>query len=233
MIAIKRLKNILWILIVAFGALTAYLISLRVATERNQVVVLERNIYHVRGDIRYLETEFESRANMRQLEKWNNDDYRYGAPQAAQYLPDERALASLQGVKSNGDVYVAPPVMMAMADAAASQPKEKTATESPAASQIRADDSILRVAAASTTATAPVKEIVPLVSKASHKADSEARAVPVRTAQVASPSSSSRTPDPVARKTARMALLDSQLLDDRTLRDLGAKAQAENRTRGN
>ncbi|MET0364252.1 MAG: colicin transporter [Sphingobium sp.] len=234
MIAIKRLKNILWILIVAFGALTAYLISLRVATERNAVQALERKIFHVRGDIRYLETEFEARANMRQLEKWNSEDYRYGAPQVAQYLPDERALASLQGVKTNGDVYVAPPVMMAMADSDNIQSEvSPAATQSPAPAQIREDDSILRVAAATPTATAPLRDVTPTPAPAARKPASEARTASVRTAQVAAQPAARPAPDPVARKAARMALLDSQLLDDRTLRDLGAKAQAENRSRGN
>ncbi|HTH28989.1 MAG TPA: colicin transporter, partial [Sphingobium sp.] len=130
MIAIKRLQNILWILVVAFGALSAYLISLRVATERNAVQALERRIYQTRADIRYLETEFEARANMRQLEQWNARDYRYVAPKVAQYLPDERALASLDRVETNGDGYVAPPVMMAMADAEAPAPIKPT-TPSP------------------------------------------------------------------------------------------------------
>jgi hypothetical protein len=225
MIAIKRLKNILWILIVAFGALTAYLISLRVATERNAVQALDGRIYAVRTDIRYLETEFESRSNMRQLEKWNNDDYRYGAPQAAQYLPDERALASLDGVKSNGELYVAPPVMMAMAAAGDAAPQATTRTESPAPAQIREDDSILRVASVAAEASAPVQD-------APRKAVDEARSTPVRTAQVSSRSPSHVVaPNVVARKAARMALLDAQLLDDRTLRDLGAKAAAEAGTR--
>ncbi|HEX7820841.1 MAG TPA: colicin transporter [Sphingobium sp.] len=222
MIAIKRLKNILWILIVAFGALTAYLISLRVATERNAVQALDGKIYHVRADIRYLETEFESRANMRQLERWNAQDYRYGAPQAAQYLPDERALASLDGVQSNGELYVAPPVMMAMADADAAAPEAAVRTESPAPAQIREDDSMLRVA------SAKVEAPIAAPQEAPRKPVETTRAVPVRTAQ-AMPRLSSNpvAPDPVARKAARMALLDAQLLDDRTLRDLGAKAAAE------
>lgn len=226
MIAIKRLKNILWILIVAFGALTAYLISLRVATERNAVQALDSKIYQVRADIRYLETEFESRANMRQLEKWNAEDYRYGAPQATQYLPDERSLASLDGVQSNGELYVAPPVMMAMADSAEAESQVAVRTESPAPAQIREDDSMLRVAAA--------KVEVPIVApqqsarKVSGTVSAPVKVAPVRTVQVASRSLSNQVaPDPVARKAARMALLDAQLLDDRTLRDLGAKAAAE------
>jgi hypothetical protein len=226
MIAIKRLKNILWILIVAFGALTAYLISLRVATERNAVQSLEQRIFHVRGDIRYLETEFEARANMRQLEKWNSQDYRYVAPQAAQYLPDERSLAQLDGVRSNGEIYVAPPVMMAMAEAEDGEAAEQqvaaaTRTESPAPAQIREDDSILRVAAAETPRIEPVSARKMLTDS---KAVRTAAATPVaaRSAPVVTVA-----PSPVARKAARMALLDAQLLDDRTLRDLGSKAAAE------
>ncbi|MCE7795869.1 colicin transporter [Sphingobium sufflavum] len=242
MIAIKRLKNILWILIVAFGALTAYLISLRVATERNAVQALDGKIFHVRADIRYLETEFESRANMRQLEKWNSADYRYGAPQAAQYLPDERALASLDGVKSNGEIYVAPPVMMAMADSAAPVTEAVAQrTQSPANEQIRDDDSMLRVASAKVQApvaaamsvsapvSAPVREAAQGGQRKATTRPDAARAAPVRTAQASVPAATASrpAPDPVARKAARMALLDAQLLDDRTLRDLGAKAAVE------
>jgi hypothetical protein len=241
MIAIKRLKNILWILIVAFGALTAYLISLRVATERNQVQALERRIFHTRGDIRYLETEFEARANMRQLEKWNADDYRYGAPQAAQYLPDERSLASLKGVPSNGDVYVAPPVMMAMADTAEPAAPVVKAPETPAPAQIRDDEATLRVTAATVTASATVRDVAPAPKPARKQpAEKTERAAPVRTAQadhapinLLPTATRAPAPSPVARKAARMALLDSQLLDDSTLRDLGAKARAETRSRGN
>lgn len=219
MIAIKRLKNILWILIVAFGALTAYLISLRVATERNAVQALDARIFHVRADIRYLETEFESRANMRQLEKWNSQDYRYGAPQASQYLPDERALASLDGVQTNGELYVAPPVMMAMADAPEAKVETAAArTESPAPAQIRETDTILRATAA--RVEAPVAAPARVTPR---RVIEEPKAAPVRTAEA----SVRPVSNPVARKAARMALLDAQLLDDRTLRDLGSRAAAE------
>jgi hypothetical protein len=216
MIAIKRLQNILWILLVAFGALSAYLISLRVATERNAVQALERRIHHARADIRYLETEFEARANMRQLEQWNARDYRYVAPKSAQYLPDERALASLDGVETNGDTYVAPPVMMAMADAETPSPVAKASvTASPAPTQIRDDESVIRAASARSAAA----------SKPAEAKDAAPRpATPTRLASLDKPAAA---PDPVARRAARMALLDEKLLDDRTLRDLGARAAAE------
>lgn len=218
MIAIKRLQNILWILIVAFGALSAYLISLRVATERNAVQALERRIYQTRADIRYLETEFEARANMRQLEQWNARDYRYVAPKAVQYLPDERALASLERMETNGDTYVAPPVMMAMAESEEAAPAAAAAAviASPAPVQIRDDETVIRAASAKAaslkTRTAPAKDAAP------------PSAAPARLAKADKPVAA---PDFVARRIARMALLDAKLLDDRTLRDLGARAAAE------
>jgi hypothetical protein len=117
MIAIKRLQNILWILVIAVGALSAYLISLRVATERNAVVAVERQIYTTRADIRYLEVEFSARSSMRQLAAWNARDIKYSVPGAGQYLSSERQLASLDSIEPSATPYVAPPVM-----AAASEP---------------------------------------------------------------------------------------------------------------
>lgn len=218
MIAIKRLQSIFWILLVAFGALTAYLISLRVATERNAVHLVEQRVAAVRADIRYLETEFEARASMRQLERWNATDYRYGAPQASQYLPDERALASLDRVPANGEIYVAPPVMMAMADADETPVAAQVA--SPAPAQIRQGEVMLRAASAAPSRSPAIK---PALASASV------------TLPAAMPRSTRPTDENgVARKAARMAmldakLLDASLLDDRTLRDLGAAAAAENR----
>lgn len=128
MIAIKRLQSIMWILIVAAGALSAYLISLRVATERNAMTHVERQIYDTRAHMRYLGAEFQARASMAQLEAWNSADIKYTVPQADQYLPNERALASLGGIAPVASPYVPPPVMTAMA-----QPQPDAAPSSPAA----------------------------------------------------------------------------------------------------
>ena len=38
MIAVKRLQSLIWVLLVALGALGAYLVSLKVATERNELI---------------------------------------------------------------------------------------------------------------------------------------------------------------------------------------------------
>jgi hypothetical protein len=198
---------------------------------------IEWKIHRVRADIRYLETEFDARANMRQLEVWNAQDYRYVAPGVGQYLASERSLANLDGVTSNGDPYVAPPVMMAMADEAkdAARPAN-TSVESPASDQIRADDTIIRAANARAAAPLDQPERPPVKSETQRPSVESA---PVRTAAAkpadkSSPTASARlasarpvTADPVVRKAARMALLDAKLLDERTLRDIDARAAAE------
>jgi len=65
MIAVKRLQSLIWIILVALGALGAYLVSLKVATERNELMRVRAQIARAQADIRYLETEFSARANMR------------------------------------------------------------------------------------------------------------------------------------------------------------------------
>jgi hypothetical protein len=115
MIAIKRLWSIMWILVIAAGALTAYLVSLRVATERNAVKAIERQIYGARANIRYLEVEFSARANIRQLAEWNARDIKYSVPGPGQYLSSERQLASLDSIEPSGQPASVAPVMAAMA----------------------------------------------------------------------------------------------------------------------
>lgn len=221
MIAIKRLQNILWIIIVAFGALTAYLISLRVATERNAAEALDQQIRQVRADIRYLEIEYESRTNMRQLEQWNSQVYRYVSPQSAQYLPDEGALAHLERIEPNGDLYVAPPVMMAMADDAPQLSVAAAPVASPASTQIHETAPPVQPAPVTSPSVS-----VPVRSAAAAPSAKPAKATPP-SARLAAAETGSSGGDALARRSQRMAMLDGMLLDDRTLRDLGAKAAAE------
>lgn len=213
MIAVKRLQSLIWILLVALGALGAYMVSLKVATERNELMKVRVQIARAKADIRYLETEFSARANMRQLERWNQDDFMYATPTAQQYLAGERALAHLDGVQPNGPDYVAPPVMVAMVQTSADLPSApQAAPASPAATQIRSDIAVIREA------------------HAADNVDKIAKAVPVKTAEEkAQDDADSAKPNPVARRAERMAMLDAKLLDDSTLGDLTAQAKRERR----
>jgi hypothetical protein len=213
MIAVKRLQGLIWILLVALGALGAYMVSLKVATERNELMKVRVQIARAKADIRYLETEFSARANMRQLERWNQDDFMYATPTAQQYLAGERALAHLDGVQPNGPDYVAPPVMVAMVQTSADLPSApQAAPASPAATQIRSDIAVIREA------------------HAADNVDKLAKAAPVKTAkEKAKDDADMSKPNPVVRRVERMAMLDAKLLDDSTLGDLTAQAKRERR----
>lgn len=196
MIAIKRLQSIMWILIVAVGALAAYLISLSVATERNAVRDVGAQIYRTRANIRYLEVEFSARASMRQLETWNAQDIRYSVPTASQYLSSEAQLASLDRIAPSGKPFVAPPVMAAMARADVAPEPVRVAVRT----DTSGDFSLIRSAvAAEPMAARPVTTThAPAVQAIKASAQSA----------------------PATARMTRLALLDEKLLDATTLRRL-------------
>ena len=94
-LAIKRLKNIGWIALVFIVLISLYPLSLSVGALRSNLERTDRQILATKKEMRYLETEFATRASLQQLEQWNDLDYGYVAPAAAQYLDGERALANL------------------------------------------------------------------------------------------------------------------------------------------
>jgi hypothetical protein len=231
MIAVKRLQSLFWVLVVALGALSAYLVSLKVATERNELMRVRGQIASARADIRYLETEFGARANMRQLEKWNAEDYRYSTLTAEHYLDGEQALAHLDGISPNGPAYVAPPVMVAMVEDARDLPSAPQAgMDSPATTQIRSDTAMIRTAAvevhdAPVTAAARVASVaITPASAATPRGDMHG------VTKTPAPKGSTRLASTIARKAERMAMLDSRLLDDGTLGDITRRAAAEKHT---
>jgi len=190
MIAIKRLQSIMWILVIAVGALAAYLINLRVATERNAVQDTIEQIRQARSEIRYLEVEFGARANTLQLANWNSTDLRLRVPAPSQYLPDERALAQLDRIEPPTPVAAPPPVMTAMADPA-------PAPAAGAAGGVQASDfALIRSASA---AEPPVARQAPATRQLADAAPAPARR-------------EAAAPDPAARRAARLAMLDAKLL---------------------
>ncbi|MBO9580933.1 MAG: colicin transporter [Sphingobium sp.] len=202
MIAIKRLWSIMWILVIAAGALTAYLVSLRVATERNAVKALERQIYSTRANIRYLEVEFSARANIRQLAEWNARDIKYSVPGTGQYLTSERQLASLDSIEPSGQPNAAPPVMAAMARnepaAAMIVPVKAEAPAKPAKAQ---DFALVRTASAAEPVRPKAMAVVAIAKP---------EAVPRIVKLVDKPA-------PKDRRAMRLAQLEATLLDPKTL----------------
>ncbi len=106
-LAAKRLEGIGWLALVFLVAILLYPLSLSVASLRSDLARTDQKIISVKKEIRYLETEFSARANLRQLEHWNKMEYGYLAPKASQYLEGERALANLGGANLRKSVKVA------------------------------------------------------------------------------------------------------------------------------
>jgi hypothetical protein len=99
------------------------MVSLRVATERNELARVEQQIIAAKRDIRSLQTELGTRGRMTQLEQWNAEVLALAAPSSAQFLKDEFTLARLY----RNDPTVADrsaELRLASAEAAAPRPAE-------------------------------------------------------------------------------------------------------------
>ncbi|MDQ4421333.1 colicin transporter [Sphingobium sp. DEHP117] len=210
MIAVKRLQSLFWVLFVAFGALSAYLVSLKVATERNELMRVRAQIASARADIRYLETEFAARANMRQLEQWASRDFHYSALGADNYLSDERQLAHLDGLQPNGPDYVPQPVLVAMIE---------SGDRAPAADE----------AAQPVSVAAPAEQPKPITPAIVKAKPEKVEVAPARLAKAEKPARAEAATRKAERKAERLAMLDAQLLDSSTLGELGRRAASEGR----
>jgi hypothetical protein len=94
MVVVHRFRWFGWFVLCVSVILGCYLMSSRVAAERNKLSEIERAIASTQRDIRALETEFDTRANLAQLQRWNGDTLKLSAPGANQYVEDKQ-LASL------------------------------------------------------------------------------------------------------------------------------------------
>jgi len=205
MTAAYRLKGIGW-----FGGCVAvvlgfYLVSLQVANERKKLELVNARIASAERDIRALETEFDTRANLVQLERWNGDTLALSAPTAGQYVADETALASLDVTAPMGEAGLRTASLVVPSGAPALAPAQAPMT---------------LVAATAPLPAAPVAALssVPAVVRTA------AVSVPVRMTPVAA----ARGAAAVAKvRPAAVAMLDRKLLSDSTLGDILASARAE------
>ena len=198
-------KSLGWFLAGVAVALGFLLVPLQVAAERKRLDRTAADIIRAKRDIRALETEFDTRANLAQLDKWNAETLGLVAPAADQFVADESALASIEPTQRGtapqmASVVPAAPAAVAMSQQPVIQPAVATAV-APAAP---------RAAAA---AAAPAQRVAPV---------SGAVAAPVARTAMASVSRE--------RPRAAVALLDRALLDDSVIGDLRSSARAEKRT---
>ncbi len=198
--AIKALSGFGWFLTGVIVAPACYLVSSQVAAERSKVEAVERAIAKAHKDIRGLETEFDTRANLAQLERWNGEVMRYTAPTPRQFLASDTELAALRPMEGDGTAerYAAMVVPQGLPEVVSGP---AVASDAVAAVKPAAE----KAAVAKTTA-APVAVAAVAVAK------------PKRAA----------APAPVVAKDRAVASLDSKLLKDSSFGDLmqGVRAEA-------
>src|ERR1700759_1467060 len=87
-------KSLGWFLAGVAVALGFLLVPLQVAAERKKLDKTGADITAAHHEIRALETEFDTRANVAQLEKWG-DTLHLNAPTTAQFVSNTNELASI------------------------------------------------------------------------------------------------------------------------------------------
>jgi hypothetical protein len=97
-----RARSIGWAFVLCLCFAFTVALTFRVNAVKSEVRLAERQIVALRQEKVFLETEFETRANQQQLKNLNDVEFGYEAPSAAQYLENERELASLGKPRAPG-----------------------------------------------------------------------------------------------------------------------------------
>lgn len=202
MTAAYRLRGLGWFGVMVAVILASYLVSARVAAEHKKLDDMDGRIAAAQRDIRALETEFDTRANLVQLEKWNVDTLALAAPTAAQFVSDDATLAALDPHGGDGQVTRAALIVPAMTPTAApATAPQMAAAEIAAPATPRADDTARTVA--------PTGRAAPAIARAAEAARGVVAVAKVRPQAV--------------------ALLDRKLLSDTTFGDIMSGARRESR----
>jgi hypothetical protein len=237
MTAAYRMKGVGW-----FGGCVAvvlgfYLVSLQVAAERKKLEAVNGQIRSAHRDIRALETEFDTRGNLAQLERWNGDTLALSAPTAGQFVASEAALASLDvnSLGGGGIQTVAllvpsgagPAVQLAAAQIPTVQiPAASVQTASIKAAPVK----LAPVRMAQVTAPRAMNVAIQVASRTALKPVLiRASVAPSRAAEAAIVRSA-RTERLAAVAKVRpqaVAMLDRKLLSDTTLGDIMSGARSE------
>ena len=246
----RGFKPVVWVAAVGTAALGCYMLSLRVASERADLTRLQSRIVATQQQIRALQTEVGTRGRLAQLEQWNDEVLALAPPASGQFVQGAQ-LARFE-TRETSPLDGQADVQMASAEATpAPQPVQPPAPAAPVAQHAIASAPAIAAPAPLRQATVQRTSLMmaPPPAPAAHVA-APARAqpapprpraaapAPVRIAS-ATPRNAAPTParapaparirtasaDPAPR--AAPPAHRSSLLDDRTLRDIGAASRAE------
>ncbi len=98
----SRIRRIGWFAALAVCVALYLALHLRVHAVVSEVVRAERQIVALEQQKMLLETEFETRSNQLQLAAWNRVDFGYTAPNASQFIENERQLAQFGSPRAPG-----------------------------------------------------------------------------------------------------------------------------------
>jgi hypothetical protein len=111
----RSFRSLFMVASCAGAALSCYLVSLRVASERAALEDVEGKIVVAQRDLRVLQTEIGTRGRLPQLERWNAGAFALSAPAADQILRGSFELAQLARPERKVDFQA--PVVLASAPA--------------------------------------------------------------------------------------------------------------------
>jgi hypothetical protein len=211
MTAAYRFKGLGWFGGVAIVSLSFYLVSLQVAAERKRLAQVDAKIATAEREIRSLETEFDVRANLAQLERWNGNTLALVAPTASQFVRDEGQLAAISfrpGAAMPGDEGAVQTAQLIVPQAVEIVPA--VVTDAPVA----APATLVQVAAKPASPRPVTVKVAAAVTE------------PTRPAVIKAVATTS-TPAASLRKAHAVAMLDKSLLSDSTLGDLMSGARSE------
>ena len=253
----RGFKPVVWVAAVGAAALGCYMLSLRVASERADLTSLQHRIVATQQQIRALETEVGTRGRLAQLEQWNDEVLALAPPASSQFVQgaqlarfETRGTSPLDGdaVIQTASAEPAPAPLPPAAAPAVPAPQHAIAAAPAIAApaplrQAMVQRTSLTLPAPTPPAPARVQPAPPparIAAPAPHAAaPRRPAAAPVRTASArpAAPAPArpaAAAPTPPRTRTASAAPprgttppRRSGLLDERTLRDIGAAARAE------
>jgi len=229
-VALYRLKGLGWLSSCALVAIGFYLVSSQVAAERKRLQMIDVKIASAERDIRALETEFDVRSNLVQLERWNGNTLALTVPTTRQFVRDQVALAGLSprdmmplhpgSAGANGGAVqtaslIVPSSPMTVAPPAATTSAAPTIVKAVITKPVTAPRyDAVKVAHVAPAAPAVVARPAPAIATAR---------VLIRQA-IAKAGERPRSPD---RNVRSVAMIDNSLLSAGTLGDLASGARAE------
>jgi hypothetical protein len=185
----RSFRSLFMVASCAGAALSCYLVSLRVASERAALEDVETRIVLAQRDLRMVQTEIGTRGRLSQLERWNAGAFALSAPSADQFLKGGFELARFTQPEHKVDLQA--PVVLASAPAPAPHRllSDQPDTDESGAPVPQASGSLLHQASLKlSTREVPAQPAVTLPPTAARPTDKPAIAAkPVKTPSVAKP----------------------------------------------